>query len=197
MPAILAIAYHRWSARAGRSAAHLPASAAAQVADRCRTSRGTAASRRRLRCAASDDVELDRQIVGEEIGRIGVVGEDAADLGRRRNIASGCAALEPAPRVSAWSVRSSSRAIGGQDLAIFALPAAARWPSPTMPRWPATQTRLPLRSNRRAVRHAVSVARSLARIVRARDDLEIVVDHFAHQLLRTSSRASSRASCAP
>ena len=32
-------------------------------------------------CAAVDDVRLDHQIVVEEVGRIGVVGEDAADLG--------------------------------------------------------------------------------------------------------------------
>ena len=41
-----------------------------QPAGRCRRSRGTAASRRRSACAASDEVGLDHQVVVEEVGRI-------------------------------------------------------------------------------------------------------------------------------
>ena len=34
-----------------------------------------------VRCRRVEHVDLDAQVVGEEVGRVGVVGEDAADLG--------------------------------------------------------------------------------------------------------------------
>ena len=83
MPAILAIAYHSLVGSSG------PVSSASsrdrlrrELADRCsdeprNSSFSTPAALRRV-----DDVGLDHQVVVEEVGRVGVVGEDAADLGR-------------------------------------------------------------------------------------------------------------------
>jgi hypothetical protein len=91
-----------------------------------------------------DDVGLDDQVVVEELGRIGVVGEDAADLGRGEDdhVRSGLA--DPGLDLGlAAEVDADLAGIDAvQDLAASLLATAL----PTMPRWPATQTVLPARS---------------------------------------------------
>ena len=100
--------------------------------------------RRPSRCAALQDVRLDHQVVVEKIGAEGVVGEDAADLGRGEEDRVRPRFRDPALRLrlAGQVERCRGRRSGPRS------PRAARRRTsaePTMPRWPATQTRLPAR----------------------------------------------------
>ena len=72
--------------------------------------------------SGANDIERDREIVGEEIGRIGAVGGDAADLGRRRRIPHP-AWLAPESHSTASDCRKIERRADrhGDDFAFFAL----------------------------------------------------------------------------
>ena len=109
-----------------------------------------------------DDVGLDHQVVVEELGRVGVVGEDAADLGGGDEHGLRPASRHPAldrglPRQVDLGARSAVR-ISQPSRASRRTSAA-----PTMPRWPATQTRLPSERVDRLTRDGPVVAPLLLR----------------------------------
>ena len=85
MPAILAMAYHSLVGSSGpvSSASSRIGCGASLRIDAARAQEQQALDAGAVR--GLDDVGLDHQVVVEEVGRIGVVGQDAADLGRRED----------------------------------------------------------------------------------------------------------------
>ena len=88
-----------------------------------------------------DDVHLDADVVGEEVGRVGGVGHDAADLGRRQHDVLRDAARGRSRRRRRGRAGRARRRLRPIS-AVCPRPSRCRQTAePTSPRWPATWMR--------------------------------------------------------
>ena len=106
----------------------------------------------------AEHVRFDHQIFVKEIGAIGVVRQDAADLRRREEDGVGLRLGDPALG-RRLRRQVDGGAIDGQDLDSSRLASRRTSADPTMPRWPATQTRLPSRRKGRLFGHSLRFSR--------------------------------------
>ena len=162
-----------------------------KLAGRCSSSRGSSSFVTPLRQAASMTLRLDQQVVADEVRRVGVVGEDAADLGRREEHVR-----RAAPRAKNASHR---RLVAQVELALRAQQrgscsplAAAAARSPSRPARGGRRRRS--RSSLFMVADSTlkpSLLSRARRVARARGRL---AHHLAHQLVEADLAAPSRAS---